>query len=444
MKIENMHQAWQFLYQYVPKDFANKFPGDYGYRRAKYFFELLGNPQNKLKVIHIAGTSGKGSTAYLTSVILRSQGFMVGLHISPHLIDVRERCQINNQMISENDFCQALIEMVPAIKKIEASEFKTASYFEILTGLAFKVFSEKKVDYAVIETGLGGLYDATNTINRSDKISVITEIGFDHMEVLGNTLAKIAFQKAMIIQPKGLVFSQEQKPEAKKTIETVVKKQGAKIFFVKPTRVQETDRGISFDLQFLDKKINHLKLNLRGGFQSKNTSVALATVLLLGRRDRFYFNEKKIRKAFLELSFPGRMEVFKLKDKIVVVDGAHNQPKMEAFTKSLKKTFPSKKFNFLIAFKKGKDYKNILKYLVPLAKKIIITDFFTNNQDYLYFSEKPEKINDVLTKLKFTNTEIIYDCKKATKKALNENENLVITGSLYLLGGIYTLIKNQL
>ena len=281
MKIESMHQAWQFLYQYVPKDFSQKFPGNYGYRRAKYFFKLLGNPQNKLKVIHIAGTSGKGSTAYLTSVILKSQGFKVGLHISPHLIDVRERCQINNQMIPKKDFYQALNQMAPVIKEMEKSEFKTASYFEILTGLAFKVFSEKKVDYAVIETGLGGLYDATNTINRSDKISMITEIGFDHMEVLGNTLAKIAFQKAMIIKPKSLVVSQEQKPEAKKIIETVAKKQRAKIFFVKPENTQETGRGIGFNFQFLDNKINHLRLNLHGGFQSKNASVALAAVLLL-------------------------------------------------------------------------------------------------------------------------------------------------------------------
>jgi len=346
MKIENMHQAWQFLYQYVPKDFSQKFPGDFGWRRARYFLELLGNPQNKLKIIHIAGTSGKGSTAYLTSVLLKSQGFKVGLHTSPHLIDVRERCQIGNQMISKKDFCRVLTAMIPLIKKMEKSEFKGVSYFEILVGLALTFFVEKKVNYAVIETGIGGLYDATNTVERNDKISIITEIGFDHMEVLGNTLAEIAFQKAMIIQPKSLVVSQEQKLEAKKTIKTVVEKQKAKIFFVSPKNIQETEQGISFNFQFMDRKINDIKLNLNGGFQAKNASAALAAILLLGQRDGFEFREEMARKAFLELSFPGRMEIFKLKNKIVVVDGAHNPPKMEAFTKGLKKTFPAKKFKF--------------------------------------------------------------------------------------------------
>jgi dihydrofolate synthase/folylpolyglutamate synthase len=327
---------------------------------------------------------------------------------------------------------------------MEKSEFKGVSYFEILAGLAFKIFVEKKVDYAVIETGIGGWYDATNTVERADKISIITEIGFDHMEVLGNTLAKIAFQKAMIIRPKSLVVSQEQKPEAKKVMETVAKKQRAKIFFVKPKKVQETDKGISFDLDFLGKKVDNLRLNLHGGFQSKNASVALATVLLLSQRDGFNFDQEKVREAFVKLSFPGRMEIFKLRNKTVVADGAHNPPKMDAFTKGLKKTFPNKKFNFLIAFKKGKDYENTLKYLIPLAKKIIITDFFTNNQDYVHFSEKPETINDILIKLKFTNIEIIHDCKKAIKKTLHKNEDLVVTGSLYLLGEIYPLIKSRL
>lgn len=444
MKIENMHQAWKFLYQHVPKDFAHKFPGDFGWRRAKYFLKLLDNPQNKLKIIHIAGTSGKGSTAYLTSVLLKTQGFKVGLHTSPHLIDVRERCQIDNQMVSKKDFCMALTAIIPFIKKMEKSEFKGVSYFEILAGLAFKIFVEKKVDYAVIETGIGGWYDATNTVKRADKISIITEIGFDHTEVLGKTLAKIAFQKAMIIQPKSLVVSQEQKPTAKKIIEAVTKKQKAKIFFVNPKNIQEAEQGIGFNFQFRDRKIPDLKLNLNGGFQAKNASVALATVLLLSQRDGFNFDQEKVRKAFVKLSFPGRMEIFKLRNRIVVIDGAHNPPKMKAFTKGLKKTFPGKKFKFLVAFKKGKDYENTLRYLIPQAKKIIITDFFTNNQDYLHFSEKPETIGGVLKRLGFSNTEIIHNCKKAVKETLKKDGDLVITGSLYLLSEIYSLIKDNL
>lgn len=193
MSINNFKQAEEFLASHIPKTTSTIFPGEVGLNRAKDFLHLLGDPQEKLKIIHVAGTSGKGSTCYLISSLLESQGFKVGLHQSPHLTDVTERFQINNQNISKEDFVDYLNKIIPAIEKI-----KHITYFEILVGLAFYIFNDKKVDYAVMETGLGGWYDGTNVVSRPDKLSVITKIGLDHTAILGETIEKIALQKAMI------------------------------------------------------------------------------------------------------------------------------------------------------------------------------------------------------------------------------------------------------
>ncbi|HEX7542763.1 MAG TPA: bifunctional folylpolyglutamate synthase/dihydrofolate synthase, partial [Patescibacteria group bacterium] len=169
-KIKNFHQAEKYLNLHIPKGFEQTFSGELGLKRAKYFLHLLGDPQEKLKIIHVAGTSGKGSTCYLISSLLAGQGFKVGLHQSPHLTDVAERFQINNQIISKEEFIFYLNKIIPTINIVGKTFHGLPTYFEILVGLAYLIFYEKKVDYAVMETGLGGWYDGTNIVSRSDKL----------------------------------------------------------------------------------------------------------------------------------------------------------------------------------------------------------------------------------------------------------------------------------
>jgi len=426
MKLRTFAQAEQFLTLYIPKNSQQKFSGELGLKRTKYFLHLLGDPQNKLKVVHIAGTSGKGSTCYLISSLLYAHGFKVGFHQSPHLTDVRERFQINNKIISKKEFIFYLKKIIPIINTVGQTSYGSLTYFEILIGLAFVIFFEKKVDYAVIETGMGGWYDGTNVVDRRDKVTVLTKIGYDHMEILGKTLPEIAFQKAMIINNNSQVISIYQQPSAKKIIQQVAEKKQAKVFFV------GKNNRFSF------------KLNLIGDYQRENAGLALAAVNFLGQRDEFIILQENVKKVFEKAHFPGRFDIRKIKGKTVVFDGAHNPQKMEAFTNALKEKYPKRKFHFLIAFKKGKDYQSMLRHLVPLASKITITSFFVDSQELIQLSENPEAIRESLEKMRFRNYRIINQPEKAFKLALEmKKEIVVITGSLYLLGEIYRLIKKQ-
>lgn len=419
--IITFQQAEQFLALHIPKTSTTIFPGEVGLTRAKYFLHLLGDPQEKLKIIHVAGTSGKGSTCYMISTLLSSQGFKVGLHQSPHLTDVTERFQINGKNISKQEFIFYLNNILPTIKII-----KNITYFEILVGLAFYIFADKKVDYAVMETGLGGWYDGTNVVSRSDKLSVITKIGLDHTNILGRTLPEIALQKAMIINEKSQAISIYQKPEVEEVIKEVAKKKQAKITFV----------GRDLINQVLTENIG-----LFGDYQKENAGLALEAVKYLSKRDGFKIDEEKVETVFQTAHFPGRFDIKKILpagadiDKTVIFDGAHNPQKMEAFINSLIKKYPNTKFNFLLAFKKGKDYKEMLKIIIShaIASKIILTSFFTENQDMVNVSENPKKIE--------WDIKIIPDLKKAWGTILENDGPVVVTGSLYLVGEIFKLIN---
>ncbi len=420
LQIKTFVQAEAYLNLHIRRGSVQIFQGEFGLERERYFLGLLGSPQNQLKVTHIAGTAGKGSTCYLISTLLSAHGFKTGLHLSPHLTDVRERFQINNKIISKKEFIFYLNKIIPFIEEVKKSKYGDLSYFELLAGLAFHIFKEKKVDYAIVETGLGGWYDATNIVDRIDKVAVLTKIGFDHMEILGSTLGKIAFQKAMIINENSQSISIDQSDEAKKVITKVAKEKHA-------------------EMNFVDKQ--EIKLALIGEYQKENASLALKTVELLAKRDHFKLSKKKVGDVFKKAHFIGRFDVKKINGKTVVLDGAHNQPKMKAFTGALKIQYPKKKFHFLIAFKKGKDYSQMLKYIVPLASKITITSFFSDNQDLIHLSERPNTIVSNLNKMDFKNYQIFNQPKDAFESVLKKSQTIiVITGSLYLLGEIYKIM----
>ncbi|MEK7597809.1 MAG: Mur ligase family protein [Patescibacteria group bacterium] len=447
MLIRTFQQAEQFLALHIPKTSVQTFPGELGLKRAKYFLHLLGDPQEKIKVIHVAGTSGKGSTCYLISSLLESQGFKVGLHQSPHLINVTERFQIGNVNIAKKEFVYYLNKIIPIIDRTDGacSVSTKLTYFEILVGLAFYIFAKKGVDYAVMETGLGGKYDGTNVVSRSDKLAVLTKIGLDHTNILGKTIEEIAFQKAMIINEKSQMISIYQDIEAEKVIREVAEKKKAKIAFV--------GRDV----------INHVftkNMGLAGEYQKENASLALEVVNFLSKRDGFIIDQNKIKKVFEKAKFPGRFDIRKIplaqasKSKTIIFDGAHNPQKMEAFINSLIKKYPNKKFNFLLAFKKGKDYQKMLKIIIlkTAVHKIIITSFLTDNQDMINVSEEPEEIGEELKQIQSDEirfnqikleTIIIPDLKKAWETILKEKELIVVTGSLYLVGEIYRLIKSK-
>ena len=451
-----MQEAENYLQQFISQNRELKFPGDWGLKRTKYFLNLLQNPQNKLKVIHIAGTSGKGSTAIYISTVLKSLGFKVGLHVSPYLVDFRERFQINGQLISEKSFCKYFNDIVPFIEKMKNSlaapngqaKFGEPTYFEILSVLAFYIFHKERVNYAVMETGLGGLLDATNTVDSKNKLCVLTKIGHDHTKILGKTLEKIALQKAGIIQKGNKVLSIWQNSSVRNVFEKQTRKKEGKLEYIKKAvnfeNINLKNNKVFFDFNFKNYSLKNLGLETNAYYQAENCALALSTIYTLSQRDGFLINDAKIRKSLREKVLLGRMENIKISQKILILDGAHNPQKMKIFVGSLKKAYPKTKFSFLMAFKRGKDYKKILPHIIPVAKDIVLTSFEVGGQDSLHLSEQPETVAKNLEKINFSKFKIIHDTNKAFRDFLKKSSGiLVITGSIYLLGRIYPLLPNN-
>lgn len=414
-----------YLQGFVPKTSQMQFTAEKGIARTKEFLKLLGSPQDKLRVVHIAGTSGKGSTSFMISHLLVSQGFKVGLHLSPHLLDIRERTEINNTLLEEKTYCKYFNEIVPFIEKMKKYSDGAITYFEALVGFTFYVFEKEKVDYAVMETGMGGKYDGTNVVERMDKLAVITKIGFDHTKILGNTLTKIAYQKAMICVEGGELLTTEQILSAAKEIQRVVKEKNGHLYSVQKWKAWRN---------------KNITLGLLGEYQKDNAALALTVLSHLSRRDGFTIQMNSVRSAMKSLRFKGRFDVLQKKGGFILLDGAHNAQKMKALLKSVKILYPHKKFTFIVAFKQGKDYKKMLTYIIPFAQKIIITHIFSESQDILHYSISSEDIKGELDQQGFKNAQIFTECKDVMRILKRDTDSYIIIGSLYLLGDIYKLL----
>ncbi|MGB4966169.1 MAG: Mur ligase family protein [Microgenomates group bacterium] len=411
-----------FLNSFIPVGIKYTYTGDHGLLRTKYLLALCGNPQEKVKVIHIAGTSGKGSTATMISTALIGQGFKVGLSLSPHVIDLRERFQINNAFVTFNDVMEIVNELQEAVKQTTLSKHGKPTYFEIITALTFLLFCKKQVDYAVMETGLGGTYDATNVVSNESKVAVITKIGHDHMGVLGKTLPKIASQKAGIILEKNSVISTSQRESVRRVLDERAKQMHTSVQYVKPSIVKW-----------------NIQLPILGKFQIENCAVALSTIELVSKRDNWSIDATKLRETMNHLEIPGRMQKIVINGKTVILDGAHNPQKMSALIKSLKELYPNQKLDFLVALKKGKDYRNTLKYILPKANTIVCTKFLLNTQGFPMQAEEPEKLISVIEKAGYIPATVVENPHEALKHSLKHNKNiLIITGSFYLVSELYS------
>jgi len=441
--IKTYKQAISYLRHSIPKN-QNRFPGDQGLKRQAEILKLLGDPQNKIKTIHLAGTSGKGSTAFYISSLLINHNFKVGLTLSPHLLDIRERFQINNKLISKKEFVYYLNQIIPVIEKIKLTNFGRPTFFEILIALSFYIFYQKKVDYMVVETGLGGLMDGTNTITSPNQVVVITKLGLDHTAILGPNLKSIAFQKAGIIHSHNPVFSVKQLPQATKVLDNCAFKNQTQINYISPKinfkNIKFKDQTITYNFKFENLNIDGLKLNTIGRYQVENSALSLSILNFLSLRDHFNLDINQIRYTFISSHFFGRVDIQKIDNQTFILDGAHNPQKMRSLVFSLKKAYPDQKFVFILAFKQRHDFPKMIKSIIPLAQKIILTSFNIKFQDMAQISQSASSIISLLDKLNFDNYQIALTPKSAYLLAKKTKQFIVVTGSLYLLPKMYPFL----
>lgn len=407
MKISNFDEANQYLAQF----YANIRP-DYTLDTMLGLLEYLDNPQEKTKVIHIAGTSGKTSTAYYASALLTAAGYKTGLTVSPHVDEVNERIQINAKPVSETEFCSALTAFAQVL---EATDF-APSWFEVMVAFAYWYFAREGVDYAVIEVGLGGMLDGTNVITRPDKTCVITDIGMDHIQILGNTLGAIAEQKAGIIHGGNDVVMYKQNDEVMTAVQERVNAKHANLEVI-------ADYDTAVDLP---------------EFQQRNFGVALKAVNIRLKRDGSAFLPLKAIHRAAKIYIPGRMEVINYHGKTIILDGAHNEQKISVLANALHVKYPNSQVAALVAFADGDEARlqGSLIAMRKLADTCIVTSF-VSSKDNIKHAVTPH----LVAKIADFKVEVEPDVAKAFELLLQKSEPiLVVAGSFYLLNHIRPLM----
>jgi dihydrofolate synthase/folylpolyglutamate synthase len=401
------------------KRFYNQ-PGSNTYTldRMRALMVYLGNPQDKLRIVHVAGTSGKTSTVYYVSALLEASGATVGLTVSPHVNEVNERVQVNHAPLPESVFCSALEEFLAIVHQSGI----TPSYFECLVAFAFWQFVRIGVDYAVIEVGLGGLLDGTNVISREDKVCVITDIGFDHTHILGNTLNEIATQKAGIINEHNHVFMYQQSVDVMQAVNVACQNAAAELHAIGPG---QTDPPTSLPL-----------------FQQRNFALAEQAARYVLRRDGIPTLKAAQIQSAASTFVPGRMEVHHVGGKVVIFDGAHNAQKMAALVASVQAAYPDRDVAALVSFVQGvsERWQPTLDTLAAVCHHFVVSSF-AGAQDSIKASVPVTEVTAYLRTNKLVTLNVEPELEKACQALLSQPEPLLlVTGSLYLLSSARQLM----
>lgn len=399
----------------------------------EYFMEELNHPEEKLKIIHIAGTNGKGSTVEMLTNILTKSGYKVGKYISPHLIEYNERISVNGKNITDEEMSDIIEKLKDKIEKYNQISETKVTIFELLTTMALYHFEEKKCDFVVLETGLGGLHDCTNIAKPI--VSIITSIGYDHMAILGKTLEEIAIQKAGIIKQNSNTVIVEQKESIQKIIEETCKNKNNTLKVVKKEDIKNKkyqDEFLTFDY----KENKNIKLNLKGDKQFENASLCLETIDIL-RKKGYEISEKAVKEGLSTVIHKARFETINKEPKIIY-DGGHNEEAILNFINTVNTYYKKEEKIYIISILKTKDYKTILKYLLKEDNSTFIFTSGNNEERYvsseeLYESAKKITKNNKLYKMNLE--EAIIHAKSQIGKVS------FIIGSFYIYGDVRKIIN---
>jgi len=399
----------------------------FGLETIQVLLAELGNPQNSLRVVHVAGSNGKGSTCAFMASFLKCAGYKTGLYTSPHLSDIRERFRVNGTWISQSDFNRHTRLVLEACRRVEKKMGHLPTHFEALTAIAFCWFEEQKVDWLALEVGLGGRLDATNAVP-PPALCLIAPIGLEHQNILGKTLGKIAWEKAGILKEGCLAATVQPHQEAARRIDRTAREKRASLWLGgRDFHFRKTSRGFHWEGPGFKGDIQ-----LAGfpEYQIANAALALAGVQLLKARG-VDAKQRLVRESFSAMRWPGRVEVVRQKP-LVVLDGAHNPDAAGVLLSSVKGLFPKKRWIVLNGFLKDKDYPASTRILAPLASLAIATE---------PASERAEKGVNVFKAWERAGVRslVIRDWRKALGLALRKlsmepHAGLLVTGSLYLVG----------
>jgi len=394
--------------------------------------EILGEPQKSFRTIHIAGTNGKGSTATTLSSILKESGFKVGLFTSPHLISFTERIRINNIQISE----QRVIDLALEIRKLIDGTGLKPTFFEFVTAMTFHYFASEKVDFGVIETGLGGRFDSTNVI--TPDISIITNIGIDHCEFLGDTISDITFEKAGIIKPQVPVITASQKTDVIKQLSDIAVERGSEIHVYEKdfsgSLLSMDDRHLKFDYKGY-KSYPGLSLPLSGQYQLFNACTAIRASELL-RQKGLSIPDRAIKDGLANVKLEGRFE-YVSEDPPIIIDGAHNPEAISSLSASLGDIFTGKRIILVLGVMNDKDIAGIIDPIIHNADSVILT------QASYERAASPQKLAETINSLNETgiknaasisSTESVKEAIDLASSRCGEDGVILITGSFYTTG----------
>ena len=406
-----------------------KFGMNFGLGRIEELLKRLGNPEERLRVVHVGGTNGKGSTTMMIAEILEDAGYRVGVFTSPHLHDYRERITINGEMIPKKDVIRLINTLKPHLEELVQSGIEHPTEFEVSTAMALQYFAEEKVDFAIIEVGLGGAIDSTNVVK--PLIAVITNVGMDHMDYLGDTIEEIARVKAGIIKSKAITVTAANKPE----VLEVIREKAAQVnspLWVVGEDVQWESRWCGeleqeFDLIGLRGVYKKLRLRLVGEHQIINAATAVTVVELLKYEYGVNIERRNIYEGLRKTVWPGRLELLALNPK-VLIDGAHNVDGANSLAKALN-LFQRKRLVLCIGMLGDKEREKVVDILVPFADEVIVTKPNSpraGNWEYL----------QELIREKGKPVQAIEDPSQAVAEAfrrLDKDDMLCVTGSLYMI-----------
>lgn len=430
----NYEQALDYIHSIY------KFGSKLGLDNINYLLQLMGNPQQGLKVIHVAGTNGKGSTCAYISSVLVEQGFRVGLYTSPYLEEFTERIQINGVSIPKENLAEITAFVKEKVELMLSHGKNHPTEFEVVTAIGFEYFKRQKIDYLVLEVGLGGRGDSTNVID-DPLVSVITPIAYDHMDYLGDTLGKIAFEKAGIIKANCPVVTYLQKDEAMEVIEEVSKEVNAPINIAPIKQIELVsydDSGQCFHGFYGNEKIENLKISMLGEHQIENAVVALTALNILASVHQIPISKKALYDGFMNAKWPGRLEII-TRNPTTIIDGAHNVHGMQALAKTIKKLYTEKSMTLVIGILGDKDVEGMLGEIVPLANHIIITK--PNNPRAMALDKLAEMIG-VYGKTAKKSISISHAIQEALDCSTPDNL-IVFCGSLYMIGDVRSILKRR-